>query len=241
MDFLSIDNIRTILGYIKTDLKSKHINLNEDLKYEKIIKKLCKSILENNQHSSLDELNRIALEKIIPFITKTIIKTSPKKEPNSVEKLQTKLIIDTGTNQNSHVVNKSNNYWEKFALTLPNAISITEPTDIFLTSICICNPAHPNNKCLYFTIHIEEFKQITYSNNSGLYNKIVIPNTTNLDNTSPFILNTDGYYISTLNSTKLNVLNIEVGNQDNTNNIFKDNSPQNRIIMTFDLIPRMNR
>ena len=43
MEFLSTDNIRTILDYIKTDLRSNNINLNDDLKYEKIIRKLCKT------------------------------------------------------------------------------------------------------------------------------------------------------------------------------------------------------
>jgi len=248
MEFLSIDNIRSILGYIKTDLKNKNINLNNDLKYEKIIKKLCRSILENNPTLSYHELNRIALEKILPFISNNILKSSPKtviNENNINEnnindnKLQTELIIDTGTSITPHVVNKSNIYWEKFAFTFSNAIPITQPTDIFLTSICICNPAPISDKYLYFTIHIDEFKQQTYSNNPGLYNKIVIPNTTPQDNTSPLLLNfTTPRFVSTINSTKLTVLNIEVKNQDNSGNIFKDSNTQNRILLTFDLKPR---
>lgn len=247
MEFLSTDNIRTILDYIKTDLRSNNINLNDDLKYEKIIRKLCKTILTNNPHSSLDELNRIALEKILPFISNTILKTSPQNKLSSVansananttDKLQTELIIDTGTSIQSHVVNKSNNYWEKFAFTLANVLPITQPTDIFLTNICICNPASPE-KCLYFTIHIEEFKQTTNSNNPALYNKIVIPNTTSPDNNAPFILNANSYYVSTLYSNKLTVLNINVKDQDDINNIFKDNSSQNRLIMSFALRPRI--
>jgi hypothetical protein len=243
MEFLSTDNIRTILDYIKTDLRSNNINLNDDLKYEKIIRKLCKTILTNNPHSSLDELNRIALEKILPFISNTILKTSPQNKISAAtaaaaDKLQTELIIDTGTSIQSHVVNKSNNYWEKFAFTLANVLPITQPTDIFLTSICICNPASPE-KCLYFTIHIEEFKQTANSNNPALYNKIVIPNTTSPDNNAPFILNVNSYYVSTLYSTKLTVLNINVKDQDDMGSIFKNDSSQNRLILSFALRPRI--
>lgn len=234
MEFLSSENIKLIINYIKTDLSSKNITLSNELKYEKIVRKLCTTIYENNSSLSLEKLNNIALEKIIPFISNTIIKPSKNIKDNNNKNIETSLVIDTGTSAKSYVVNKSDIYWEDFAFTLSNIISITEPTDIFLTSICICNPA-PIDKCLYFTIKIDEFKQLSYSNNYDLNNKIVIPN--KLDSKDKLIYNysINPYYISTLENSKISILNIKVKNHDNTQTIFKDESSENRIILTFNL------
>jgi hypothetical protein len=230
MEFLAISNIKTILSYIKTNLSNQNIHLNDDLKYEKIIKKLCKKILDNNPDAPITELNNIAFQKIIPFITNTILNKSQYQTVNSIT--LSNLVLDTGTGNKSYVINKSVNHWDKFAVTLPNMLNIDKPTDIYLTSICIFNPS---SDALFFVIDIEEFNTITHSNNPEMTNKIIIPNNSNNDNV---FIDRTRKFVASFKSKKITVLNIEITNQDNLNKVFKDNSHQNRIIMTFDIIPQ---
>ena len=78
--FLSKQNLEHIYNYLKTDLESINIKLDEDKKYRKAVKTMMRSIGNQQEESgkqlSVDNLNVYAVSKIKPFLVEMFKKIS---------------------------------------------------------------------------------------------------------------------------------------------------------------------
>jgi hypothetical protein len=80
--FLTKDNLTRIYDSIAQDLKDIHVNLDENDKYKKAVKKLMKSIDKQDHNDiSLHDLNKYTISKIKPFL----LEMYQKNQGNNVE------------------------------------------------------------------------------------------------------------------------------------------------------------
>ena len=79
--FVSKKNIDNLYKFICS--KVTVVNLDDDTNSKKIIKKLIKKIHETHTESNFNQLNRIAVEQIIPFINKREYEKKQRLQENS--------------------------------------------------------------------------------------------------------------------------------------------------------------
>ena len=107
--------------------------------------------------------------------------------------------IDTGTSANYTSYNVSNlgtNYWSNFRVNIDSQLNIDKLCEVFLENVVIVGQTIPD-LCQYFSINIEEFNVASSSNNEHLRDRIVIPNTADMEYTDIGILTTGAETINT--------------------------------------------
>jgi hypothetical protein len=87
--FLSKQNLEHIYNYLKTDLESINIKLDEDKKYRKAVKTMMRSIGNQQEESgkqlSVDNLNVYAVSKIKPFLVEMFKKISDNNASKNIK------------------------------------------------------------------------------------------------------------------------------------------------------------
>ena len=107
--------------------------------------------------------------------------------------------IDTGTSANFesyNVTNLGTNYWSNFRVNIDTQLNIDKLCEVFLENVVIVGQTIPD-LCQYFSINIEEFNIASSSNNEHLRDRIVIPNTADVEYTDTGILTTGAVSINT--------------------------------------------
>lgn len=107
--------------------------------------------------------------------------------------------IDTGTSANFADYNVSNlgtNFWSSFRVNIDTQLNIDKLCEIFLENVTIVGQTVPD-LCQYFSINIEEFNIAASSNNVNLRDRIIIPNTAEMEYTDTGILTTGAVDLGT--------------------------------------------
>jgi len=107
--------------------------------------------------------------------------------------------IDTGTSANFtsyNVTNLGTNYWSNFRVNIDSQLNIDKLCEVFLENVVIIGQTIPD-LCQHFSINIEEFNIASSSNNEHLRDRIVIPNTADMEYTDTGILTTTAEAINT--------------------------------------------
>ena len=115
--FISVHNIDNIYEYLNTIMiKTHHINLNNDEKNKKIVKKLTKTIFNelnnnvDNHNTAMNNFNELVLKKCKPFLLdkitnpNTIIKPKKRKQKKYKVKTNKKKM---NFNENSELLDSS--------------------------------------------------------------------------------------------------------------------------------------
>ena len=157
------------------------------------------------------------------------------------ERINKKIVtIDSGTGSLSTVTNNGTKKWYKFKVELQDTLIIDNLCNVYLKSVTVIGATSMAN-ATYFVIDIDEFNISNFSNNISMRDKITVANT--LAAAGNFTVNygESGPFVTTINPSNLNDLNITVTNQDNASaddgaqKTFEDvNADANRII--FELV-----
>lgn len=107
--------------------------------------------------------------------------------------------IDTGTSANFSTYNVSNlgtNYWSQFRANIDSQLNIDKLCEVFIENVTIVGQTVPD-LCQYFSINIEEFNIASSSNNEHMRDRIIIPNTADMEYTDTGILTTGTVALNT--------------------------------------------
>ena len=107
--------------------------------------------------------------------------------------------IDTGTSANSSTYNVTNlgtNYWSQYRVNIDTQLNIDKLCEVFIENVTIVGQTVPD-LCQYFSINIEEFNIASSSNNEHMRDRIIIPNTADMEYTDTGILTTGAVALNT--------------------------------------------
>lgn len=107
--------------------------------------------------------------------------------------------IDTGTSANFSTYNVSNlgtNYWSQFRANIDSQLNVDKLCEVFIENVTIVGQTVPD-LCQYFSINIEEFNIASSSNNEHMRDRIIIPNTADMEYTDTGILTTGAVAVNT--------------------------------------------
>jgi hypothetical protein len=107
--------------------------------------------------------------------------------------------IDTGTSANFSTYNVSNlgtNYWSQFRVNIDTQLNVDKLCEVFIENVTIVGQTVPD-LCQYFSINIEEFNITSSSNNEYMRDRIIIPNTADMEYTDTGILTTGAVSLNT--------------------------------------------
>ena len=107
--------------------------------------------------------------------------------------------IDTGTSANFSTYNVTNlgtNYWSEFRVNIDSQLNIDKLCEVFIENVTIVGQTVPD-LCQYFSIKIEEFNISSSSNNQHMRDRIIIPNTADMEYTDTGILTTGTVALNT--------------------------------------------
>ena len=107
--------------------------------------------------------------------------------------------IDTGTSANFSTYNVSNlgtNYWSQFRVNIDTQLNVDKLCEVFIENVTIVGQTVPD-LCQYFSINIEEFNITSFSNNEYMRDRIIIPNTADMEYTDTGILTTGAVSLNT--------------------------------------------
>ena len=107
--------------------------------------------------------------------------------------------IDTGTSANFSTYNISNlgtNYWSQFRANIDSQLNIDKLCEVFIENVTIVGQTVPD-LCQYFSINIEEFNIASSSNNEHMRDRIIIPNTADMEYTDTGVLTTGAVALNT--------------------------------------------
>ena len=131
------------------------------------------------------------------------------------ERINKKIVtIDSGTGSLSTVTNNGTKQWYKFKVELQDTLIIDNLCNVYLKNVTVIGATSMAN-ATYFVIDIDEFNISNFSNNISMRDKITVANT--LAAAGNFTVNygESGPFVTTINPSNLNDLNITVTNQDN--------------------------
>ena len=107
--------------------------------------------------------------------------------------------IDTGTSANSSTYNVTNlgtNYWSQYRVNIDTQLNIDKLCEVFIENVTIVGQTVPD-LCQYFSINIEEFNIASSSNNEHMRDRIIIPNTADMEYTDTGVLTTGAVALNT--------------------------------------------
>ena len=107
--------------------------------------------------------------------------------------------IDTGTSANSstyNVTNPGTNYWSQYRVNIDSQLNIDKLCEVFIENVTIVGQTVPD-LCQYFSINIEEFNIASSSNNEHMRDRIIIPNTADMEYTDTGVLTTGAVALNT--------------------------------------------
>lgn len=100
------------------------------------------------------------------------------------------LNIDSGTSANFetyNVTNDATNYWSRYRVNIEDQLNVDKLCEVFIESMTIVGQTVPD-LCQYFAINIEEFNITSSSNNPHMRDKIIVPNTADMEYTDTGVL-----------------------------------------------------
>ena len=100
------------------------------------------------------------------------------------------LNIDSGTSGNFetyNVTNDATNYWSRYRVNIEDQLNVDKLCEVFIESMTIVGQTVPD-LCQYFAINIEEFNITSSSNNPNMRDKIIVPNTADMEYTDTGVL-----------------------------------------------------
>lgn len=100
------------------------------------------------------------------------------------------LNIDSGTSANFttyNVTNEGTNYWSQYRVNIDDQLNVDKLCEVFIESMTIVGQTVPD-LCQYFAINIEEFNITSSSNNPHMRDKIIVPNTADMEYTDTGVL-----------------------------------------------------
>ena len=100
------------------------------------------------------------------------------------------LNIDSGTSANFetyNVTNDATNYWSRYRVNIEDQLNVDKLCEVFIESMTIVGQTVPD-LCQYFAINIEEFNITSSSNNPNMRDKIIVPNTADMEYTDTGVL-----------------------------------------------------
>ena len=100
------------------------------------------------------------------------------------------LNIDSGTSANFatyNVTNEGTNYWARYRVNIDDQLNVDKLCEVFIESMTIVGQTVPD-LCQYFAINIEEFNITSSSNNPHMRDKIIVPNTADMEYTDTGVL-----------------------------------------------------
>ena len=100
------------------------------------------------------------------------------------------LNIDSGTSANFatyNVTNDGTNYWARYRVNIDSQLNVDKLCEVFIESMTIVGQTVPD-LCQYFAINIEEFNITSSSNNPNMRDKIIVPNTADMEYTDTGVL-----------------------------------------------------
>ena len=116
--------------------------------------------------------------------------------------------IDTGTSANFSTYNISNlgtNYWSQFRANIDSQLNIDKLCEVFIENVTIVGQTVPD-LCQYFSINIEEFNISSSSNNEHMRDRIIIPNTADMEYTDTGVLVAGAVDINTTDAITVNTV-----------------------------------
>ena len=116
--------------------------------------------------------------------------------------------IDTGTSANFSTYNVTNlgtNFWSEYRANIDTQLNIDKLCEVFIENVTIVGQTVPD-LCQYFSINIEEFNISTSSNNEYMRDRIIIPNTADMEYTDTGVLVTGAVDLNTTDAITVNTV-----------------------------------
>ena len=116
--------------------------------------------------------------------------------------------IDTGTSANFSTYNVTNlgtNFWSEYRANIDTQLNIDKLCEVFIENVTIVGQTVPD-LCQYFSINIEEFNIATSSNNEYMRDRIIIPNTADMEYTDTGVLVAGAVDLNTTDAITVNTV-----------------------------------